>query len=79
MAWKSDIADAYRICPMHKLWQIKQAMRVTGNLLIDRVNQFGGSASPAIFISVNSLLAWVAKYGREIDDLFYVDDSFGIE
>ena len=64
---------------MHKLWQLKQVLRVQGRLVVDRVNEFGGSASPAIFISLNSLLAWAAKYERSVDDLIYVDDSFGIE
>ena len=40
---------------------------------------FGGSASPAIFISLNALLAWAAKNKRSIEALIYVDDSFGIE
>ena len=79
VAWKSDISEAYRICPMHELWQVKQVVRVKGELLVDRVNVFGGSGSGPIFISVNSLVAWVAKHEREVDDLVYVDDSFGVE
>jgi hypothetical protein len=50
-----------------------------GELHVDRVNVFGGSSSGPIFISVNSLVAWVAKHEREIDDLVYVDNSFGVE
>jgi hypothetical protein len=79
VAWKSDISESYQICPMHKLWQLKQGVRLLGKLYVDRVNVFGGSASPAIFIAVNALVAWVAKNERAIDDLIYVDDSFGIE
>ena len=51
VVWKSDITEAYRICPMHKLWQLKQAIRIEGELSIDRVNVFGGSSSgPFLFL-----------------------------
>jgi len=76
--WKSDVAEAYRMCPMHPLWQIKQAVRVDGNYYIDRANCFGSSASFAIFVSVNSLVAWIAKKKRGISaSITYVDDSSG--
>jgi hypothetical protein len=64
---------------MHLLWQVRQGVRILGKLVIDRVNVFGGSASPAIFISVHALVAWIAKHERLIDDLIYVDDLFGVE
>lgn len=79
VAWKSDVSEAYRLCPMHELWQLKQVVRVEGELVVDRVDMFGGSGSGPIFISVNSLVGWVAVVQREIDDLEYVDDSFGVE
>lgn len=79
VVWKSDVAEAYRICPMHKLWQIKQVIRIREDLSVDRVNVFGGSPSGPIFISVNSLVAWVARFVRLIESLVYVDDSFGVE
>ena len=79
VAWKSDISEAYRICPMHAMWQLKQGVRILGKLYVDRVNVFGGCASPAIFIAVNALIAWVARHEMSVDDLIYVDDSFGIE
>ena len=31
------------------------------------------------FIAVNALVAWVVKHMRSVEDLIYVDDSFGIE
>ena len=79
VAWKSDVAEAYRICPMHELWQLKQVVKVEDGFCVDRVDMFGGSGSGPIFISVNSLAAWVAKYERLLEDLVYVDDSFGID
>ena len=79
VVWKSDIAEAYRMCPMHLMWQIKQGVRILRKLYVDRVNQFGGSALPAIFIAVNALVVWVARHEQSVDDLIYVDDSFGVE
>ena len=35
VVWKSDIADAYRLCPMHPCWQIKQAVHIEGKYYID--------------------------------------------
>jgi len=79
VVWKSDIADAYRLCPMHPHWQIKQAVQIGGQYYIDRCNVIGSSASGAIFIAVNSLIAWIAKNKRGIRRLAsYVDDSFGL-
>ena len=77
--WKSDISEAYQMCPMHPIWQIMQGVQILGKLYVDRVNQFGGCASPAIFIAVNTLVAWVAKHMRSVEDLIYVNDSFGIK
>jgi hypothetical protein len=76
--WKSDIADAYRLLPMHPLWQLKQIITIDGKRHVDRNLAFGSSSSPGIFISFNSLVAWIAKYVKEIRYLFdYVDDSSG--
>ena len=76
--WKSDIAEAYRICPLHPVWQLKQAVCIDGLYYIDRTCCFGSNASFAIFASVNSLVAWIAKNLRGVDPLItYVDDSSG--
>ena len=76
--WKSDIADAYRLLPMHPLWQIKQIITVDNERYVDRNLAFGSSSSPGIFISFNSLVAWIAKYVKLIKFIFgYVDDSSG--
>jgi len=79
VVWKSDVAEVYRICPMHILWQLKQALRVKGSLRIERVNVFGGSGSGAIFILLNALVAWIEKYKELIKCLIYMADSFGVE
>jgi len=77
--WKSDISEAYRMCPMHPVWQLKQAVYIDGEYYIDRANCFGSSASFAIFVSVNSLISWIAKHKRDIGCLMiYADDSSGV-
>ena len=76
--WKSDISDAYRLLPMSPLWQLKQTVSIDGERYVDRNLAFGSSASAAIFISFNSLVAWIAKYVKGLDYLSnYVDDSSG--
>ena len=77
-SWKSDIEGAFRLCPMHPHWQVKQAVRIGTNFYIDRCTVFGSSASPAIFITFNSLVTWIAKHKRRIPFITtYVDDSSG--
>ena len=78
IGWKSDISLAYRICPLHPFWQLKQGVRVGDDLHIDRCITFGSSASPAIFIAFNSLVTWIAKNKRGVDFIItYLDDSSG--
>jgi hypothetical protein len=78
--FKSDIAEAYRLIPMHPIWQLKQAVFVDGEGHIDRRNCFGNSASNRNFVSVNALVAWIVKYVKSILGIFtYVDDSSGAE
>ena len=78
VSWKSDIAEAYRLMPMHPYWQVKQANWINGEFFIDRCNAFGGCGSGAIFIAFNSLVAWIAKNEKGVSRLStYVDDSSG--
>ena len=78
--WKSDIADAYRLLPVSPFWQIKQIVTVDGERYVDRNLAFGSSASCGIFISFNSLVAWIAKNERGVGYLAnYVDDSSGCD
>ncbi|KAJ3963420.1 hypothetical protein EV361DRAFT_957070, partial [Lentinula raphanica] len=93
--WKSDVSEAYRLLPMHPLWQIKQV--VTSNLptktevreghsahdikrSVDWCATFGNRASPRLWFSVIGLVLWVATYIKLIIDIFcYVDDVYGWE
>ena len=78
--WKSDIVDAYRLLPMHPLWQAKQIITVDRERYVDRNLAFGSSASPGIFISFNSLVAWIAKHEKDLEYLAdYVDNSSGCD
>ena len=78
VAWKSDIAEAYRIILMHPRWQIKQVNTVDGEHHVDCCNTFGGCASGALFIAFDSLVAWITKRKKGIRYLEnYVDDSWG--
>ena len=76
--WKSDIADAYRNLPVSPFWQIKQIVTVDSQRHVDRNVCFGNSSSAGIFISFNSLVAWIAKYVKLLPYLSgYMDDSSG--
>jgi len=78
--FKSDIAEAYRLLPVHPYWQIKQANRIDGSLHIDRNCVFGGWASGCNWIAFMSLVSWIAKKKRNIELLgTYADNTFGPE
>jgi hypothetical protein len=63
---------------MSPFWQLKQTITIDGNCYIDHNLAFGSSGSPGIFISFNSLVAWIAKHIKGIEYISrYVDDSSG--
>jgi hypothetical protein len=61
LVWKSNIAEAHHLMPVHPLWQLKQVNTIDGWQYIDRNITFGSSSSSTIFISFNSLVAWIAR------------------
>jgi hypothetical protein len=78
--FKSDVAEAYRLLPMHPIWQLKQINCVDGFHNVDWRNSFGMSSAGAIFITFLSLVMWIARHVKEILDIFaYVDDCSGTE
>jgi hypothetical protein len=78
--FKSDVAEAYRLLPMHPLWQIKQIVTIDGDCDVNWNNCFGGCGSPGIYISFDGLVTWIARNIKFIPDLWtYMDDSFGID
>lgn len=77
--FKSDVSEAYRLLPLHRNWQLKQINTLDGLRYVDRCNAFGGRASGSLWISFNSLVTWIARYVKGIDNLLvYVDDSFKV-
>ncbi|KAI9063515.1 DNA/RNA polymerase, partial [Trametes sanguinea] len=78
--FKSDVANAYRILPMHPLWQLKQVVTINGVRRIDRCCCFGNRGSPDLFCTVMSLVLWIAINIRNIPALLaYMDDNFSFE
>jgi hypothetical protein len=78
--WKSDVSSAYRLAPVHPLWQIKQIITVDGSRYVDRCNNFGGRSAQKIWHSVICLVVWIAVVKRLIDALkCFVDDHFSFE
>ena len=74
------MSEAYRLVPMHPLWQIKQIVSFEGKRYVDSRNVFGGRASQRLFHAVMSLILWIAVMKLLIYFLFtYVDDSFSFE
>ncbi|KAF9031320.1 hypothetical protein BJ165DRAFT_1358366 [Panaeolus papilionaceus] len=79
VAWKSDVSEAYRLIPMHPLWQIKQVEFIDGLYHVNRCNVFGGRSSQALFIAFISSVTWIAKYKKGIEYICaYSDDHYGV-
>lgn len=75
--YKSDISEAYRLIPMHPIWQTKQINTVDGERYVDRNNVFGGKRSGDSFIAFMSLVLWIAESQWSINGLCnYIDDVF---
>jgi hypothetical protein len=83
--FKSDVSSAYRLMPMHPLWQIRQVVTLwkdgyPAERRVDRCNVFGNRAAGRIWCSFISLVIWIATYIKHIPDLFnYIDDAFSWE
>ncbi|KAI6013551.1 hypothetical protein EDC04DRAFT_2904564 [Pisolithus marmoratus] len=76
--WKGDVSKAYRLMPMHPLWQLKQIVTMDGNRYVDRCDVFGGHASQRIWHAFMSLVLWIIVFKLLIAYAYlYVDDSFG--
>ncbi|KIY52572.1 hypothetical protein FISHEDRAFT_34973 [Fistulina hepatica ATCC 64428] len=75
--WKSDVSHAYRILPMHPLWQIKQTIVLDAERRVNFDNDFDGGSSGQIWSVFFLLVLWIAMLIKFILDLFaYVDDTF---
>ena len=79
VVFKSDVAEAYWLLPMHPLWQIKQITMIDRECEVNRNNCFGGHGSAGIYISFDGLVTWIEKKVKMILELWtYMDDLFGI-
>jgi len=79
--WKSDIEAAYCNLWMSKEWQAKQTVTVGDKCYVDHCNCFWNRSSYKVFLSLSSLVAWIAEHVKQIPHLkAYVDDnaSFGL-
>jgi hypothetical protein len=80
VVWKSDVSRAYRLIPMHPLWQLRQIITIDGWRYVDRCNFFGGQAGCHLFCTFMALILWIAEHIFGIHDLLaYVDDNFSWE
>ncbi|KIJ37984.1 hypothetical protein M422DRAFT_259370 [Sphaerobolus stellatus SS14] len=80
LLFKSDVTRAYRLIPMHPLWQIKQIVTIDSERHVDRCNCFGGRAGGRCWCSFYSLILWIADNIWGIKDLLaYIDDNFSWE
>lgn len=78
--YKSDVSNAYRLLPMHPLWQLRQVVTIQGQRRVDRCCCFGSRGSPDLWCTFMSLVLWIAIHERGIDgSLAYMDDNFGFD
>jgi hypothetical protein len=75
--FKSDVSRAYRLIPMHPLWQLRQVATIAGEKHVNRCNHFGNGAGGRVYGCVGDLAGWIAVNVKDVDDLFiFVDDNF---
>jgi hypothetical protein len=78
--WKSDVSRAFRLMPMHPLWQIRQIVTIDGQRHVDRCNNFGNRAGGRVWGSFVGLVIWIAIFVKKIEDILgYGDDHFSWE
>ncbi|KIK76495.1 hypothetical protein PAXRUDRAFT_169768 [Paxillus rubicundulus Ve08.2h10] len=78
--WKVDVSEAYRLIPMHPLWQVKQVVYFQGKCYVDHCNVFGGHASQQLFHIIMSLVIWIAVMKLLLYFLYlYVDNFFSFK
>ena len=71
---KLDVANAYRIIPVHPEDRSLLGMRWKGKLLIDTALPFGLRSAPKIFTAVADGLRWILSNRGVGPSLHYLDD-----
>lgn len=78
--FKTDVSQAYRRLPVHRLWQLRQVVSIHGSYHVDNNNNFGDRGAGRLWVTFFSLVLWIAIFVKFIVDLFaYVDDAFSWE
>ncbi|KAI0092911.1 hypothetical protein BDY19DRAFT_903634 [Irpex rosettiformis] len=74
------MSNAYRLLPMHPLWQIKQVINIGGMRRVDRCCYFGSRSSPDLWCTFMSLVLWISIHVCGIEGLLaYMDDNFAFD
>ncbi|KAF9439860.1 hypothetical protein P691DRAFT_689443 [Macrolepiota fuliginosa MF-IS2] len=64
---------------VHSFWQICQINTINGQHHVDCCNAFGGQWSGDLFITFMSLVLWITKTWKDVNELnAFVDDNYGI-
>jgi len=66
--WKSDVSHAYRLMPIHVLWQILQIITIGDLRFVNRCNHFGNRAAGRIWGAFMGLVLWIAMDVWKIKD-----------
>lgn len=78
--FKSDVAEAFRLIPMHPRWQVRQVNRIDDELYVDRNAVFGNRGSGRLFCLFFAAVIWSAVNVCRLEDIFhYVDDCFSYD
>lgn len=87
--WKADVTGAFKLLPMHPLYQVRQGIQVryrkaSGGWYtryhIQWRGAFGCRAMPYLWTSFMSALLWIAHEHMGVDyPLAYMDDAFGVD
>ena len=78
--FKTDVSQAYRCLPVHRLWQLRQVVTICNRHHVDNNNNFGNRGAGRLWITFFGLVLWIAVMIKHIFDLFaYVDDAFSWE
>lgn len=86
-AWlyKLDVSSAFKLLPMHPLWQIRQGIEVAradGSTTrhLQRQGAFGCRAMPHLWTTFMGLVLWLQQSRLGIGHpLAYMDDAYGID
>jgi hypothetical protein len=71
---KMDLANAYRIVPVHPEDQPLLGIYWQGNIYVDRALPFGLRSAPKIFSAIADFLSWILHWEGVLLLIHYLDD-----